>query len=307
MIVNKSALDGVFFNLKTMYNRALQAAEPEWDKIAMKVTSGSSENRYKWMERFPAMRKWVGEKVVKQLKGQGYTIINDDFEATIEVDRNDIEDDTLGIYGPEAEMAGYSAAHLPDELVFDLVNAGFVELGYDGQPFFDTDHPVRKKDGSVVSVSNKGTAKLSFATLAAAQASFGAGRTALRKMKDDEERPLNIKPNILLVGAALEDTAKALMSVDRLEDGKPNPYKNAAEVVVSSRITSDTAWFLLDTTKPVKPFIYQERKAPVFVSQTNMDSDSVFLQKKYRYGAEARGAAGYSFWQMAYGSDGTAV
>lgn len=304
MIVNKSALDGVFFNLKTTYNRALQAAEPEWDKIAMKVTSSSSENRYKWMERFPAMRKWVGEKVVKQLKGQGYTIINDDFEATIEVDRNDIEDDTLGIYGPEAEMAGYSSAHLPDELVFDLVNAGFVELGYDGQPFFDTDHPVGKKDGTTVSVSNKGAAALSFATLAAAQASFGAARTALRKMKDDEERPLNIKPNILLVPPALEDTATALMSVERLEDGKPNPYRNAAEVVVSSRLTSDTAWFLLDTTKPVKPFIFQERKAPVFVSQTNMDSDSVFLQKKYRYGAEARGAAGYSFWQMAYGSTG---
>ena len=304
MIVNKSALDGVFYNLKTTYNRALQAAEPEWDKIAMKVTSTSSENRYKWMERFPAMRKWVGEKVVKQLKGQGYTIINDDFEATIEVDRNDIEDDTLGIYGPEAEMAGYSAAHLPDELVYDVVNLSFVELGYDGQPFVDTDHPVTKKDGSVVSVSNKGTAPLSFATLAAAQGSFGAARTTLRKMKDDEERPLNIKPNILLVPPALEDTANALMSVERLEDGKPNPYRNAAEVVVSSRLTSDTAWFLMDTTKPVKPYIFQERKKPVFVSQTNMESESVFMQKKFRYGAEARGAAGFSFWQMVYGSTG---
>lgn len=304
MIVNKGALDGVFFNLKTTYNRALQAAEPEWPKIAMKVTSTSSENRYKWMERFPAMRKWVGDKVVKQMKGQGYTLINDDFEATVEVDRNDIEDDTLGIYGPEAEMAGYSAAHLPDELVFDLVNAAFVELGYDGQPFFDTDHPIGKKDGSTGSASNKGTVALSFATLAAAQASFGAARTALRKMKDDEERPLNIKPSILLVPPALEDTAKALMSVERLEDGKPNPYKGAAEVVVSSRLTSDTAWFLLDTTKPVKPFIYQERKAAVFVSQTDMSSDNVFLKKTYLYGAEARGAAGFSFWQMAFGSTG---
>lgn len=304
MIVNKNALDGVFFNLKTTFNRALKAAEPEWQEIAMKVQSTSGENRYKWMERFPAMRKWVGEKVVKQLKGQGYTLINDDFEATIEVDRNDIEDDSLGIYGPEAEMAGYSSAHLPDELVFDLVNAGFTELAYDGQPFFDTDHPVGTKDGETVSVSNKGTAALSHATLAAAQASFGAARTTLRKMKDDEERPLNINPSVLLVPPALEDTARALMSVDKLEDGKPNPYKSAAKVVVSSRLTSDTAWFLLDTTKPVKPFIYQERKAPTFVSQTDMNSDNVFLKKKYLYGAEARGAAGFSFWQMAYGSTG---
>jgi phage major head subunit gpT-like protein len=35
----------------------------------------------------------VGDKVVKQLKGHAYTIVNDDFEATVEIDRNDIEDD----------------------------------------------------------------------------------------------------------------------------------------------------------------------------------------------------------------------
>ena len=109
---------------------------------------------------------------------------------------------------------------------------------------------------------------------------------------------------MLLVGSVLEDTARALVTVDRLEDGKPNPYKGTAEVVVDPRITSDTAWFLLDTTKPVKPFIYQERKAPVFVSQTNPEADDVFTRKKYKFGAEARAAGGYGFWQLAYGSTG---
>ena len=113
-------------------------------------------------------------------------------------------------------------------------------------------------------------------------------------------------PKVLLVPPALEDTARGLMMVERLEDGKPNIYKGAAEVVVDARLTSDTAWFLLDTTQPVKPLIYQERKAPMFVEQTEMSSDAVFLRKQYRYGVECRGAGGYGFWQMAYGSDGTA-
>jgi phage major head subunit gpT-like protein len=300
MLINKQALDLIFKNLKTTYNKAFETTETNWDKVAMLVPSSGSENNYNWLENFPRMRKWIGDKAVKSLKGHGYTVVNDDWEATIEVDRNHIEDDNLGIYAPQAQMAGWSAKQLPDEIVSDLLNEAFESRCYDGQYFFDTDHPVGKGV-----VSNKGTMVLSISTLAAAQASYGAARTALRKMKDDEGRPLNINPTVLEVPPALEDIANALMKNDRLEDGKPNPYKGTAEVVVNARLTSDTAWFLLDTTKPVKPLVYQERKKPVFVQQTTMDSDNVFMRKKFRYGAEARAAGGYAFWQMAFGSTGT--
>lgn len=301
MLVNKSTLNAVFINLQTTFNRAFDAAPAVWQKVAMLVPSTSTSNDYKWLSNFPRMRKWIGDKAVKALAAFGYSVVNDDFEATVEVDRNDIEDDNLGIYAPQAEMAGWSAKQLPDEIVMDLVNGGFTATCYDGQYFFDTDHEVAD-----ASVSNKGTAALTIATLAAAQASYGAARTAMKKFKDDEGRPLNISPTILLVPPALEDTANALVTNDRLEDGKPNPYKGTAEVVVDARLTSDTAWFLLDTGKPVKPFIYQERKKPVFVQQTEPEADNVFMRKKFRFGAEARAAGGYGFWQLAYGSTGEA-
>lgn len=305
MIVNKDSVDALFKSLKAIFNNALGAAESNWQKIAMKVPSTTGQNDYAWLSKFPKMRKWIGDKAVKSLEAFKYTVKNDDFEATIEVDRNDIEDDNLGIYNPQAQMAGESAKQLPDEIVFAAVNAGFATECYDGQYFFDTDHPVGDGKGGSVSVSNKGTKKLSCATLAAAQASYGAARTAMRKMKDDEGRPLNIRPNVLLVPPALEDTANLLMTVDKLEDGKPNPYKGTAQVVCDGRLTSDDAWFLLDTTQAVKPFIYQERKAPVFVSQTEASSDDVFSRKKFKFGAEARAAGGYGFWQLAYASDGS--
>lgn len=303
MLVNKSVLVGVFTNLKTTFNKAFDAAPSVWPMIAMLVPSTSKQNDYSWLSRFPKMRKWIGEKFIKTLEAQSYTIVNDDWEATVEVDRNDIEDDTLGMYGPMAQEAGFSAKQLPDEIVMDLVNSGFVRTAYDNQYFFDTDHPV---GDPAVSVSNKGTVKLKADTLANAQASIGAGRTAIRKFTDDELRPLNLVPDTLLVPPALEDTANTLMTVDRLEDGKPNPYKGTLKVVVDGRLTSDTAWFLLVTSRPVKPFIYQERKKPVFVEQTNMGNDNVFSKKKFKYGAEARGAGGYSFWQLAWASDGSA-
>jgi len=299
LLVNKANVDQIFVNLKTTFHKAFQGVAPLWSKVAMLVPSTGSQNDYTWLSNFPRMRKWVGDKVVKALEAFKYTIVNDDFEATVEVRRNDIEDDNLGIYAPQAQMAGWSAAQLPDEIVFDLINAGFASLCYDGQYFFDTDHPVGD-----ASVSNKGTAALSAATLALAQASYGAARTAMGKIKDDEGRPLGITPNVLLVPPALEDAARALVTVDRLEDGKPNPYKGTAEVVVAPRLTSDTAWFLLDTTKPVKPLVYQERKAPVFVQQTDSNADDVFMRGTFKFGAEARCAGGYAFWQLAWGSTG---
>lgn len=300
MLVNKANISNVFIGLQATFNNALGNAPTAWEKVAMKIVSSTSQNDYAWLSKFPKMRQWVGDKNVKSLEAFKYSIPNIDWEATIEVDRNDIEDDNLGIYAPQAQMAGESAAQLPDEIVMDLVNNGFSSLCFDGQYFFDADHLV-----AGANVANKGTKQLSIATLAAAQASYGAYRTAMRKFKDDEGRPLNILPNVLLVPPALEDVANALMSSDRLEDGKPNPYKGTATVVVDARLTSDTAWFLLDTTKPVKSFIYQERKAPVFVEQTDAQADDVFNRKKFKFGAEARAAGGYGFWQLAFGSDGT--
>lgn len=300
MLINKASLAEIFRNLKTTFHKAFDSAESTWQKIAMEVPSTGSENSYKWLKNFPRMRRWIGDKAVKKLEGHSYTVVNEDWEATVEVDRNDIEDDNLGIVKPQAEMAGFSAKQLPDEIVYEVVNQSFTKKCFDGQYFFDTDHPVGKG-----TVSNKGTVALSVATQAAAKASFGAARTAMRNFKDDDGRPLGIKPTVLLVPPALEDTAKALMTAERLEDGKPNLYKGACEVVVGDWLESDTAWFLLDTSKPVKPFIYQPRKKPVFVNQFDMNSDDVFNRKKYKFGAEARAAGGYGFWQMAWGSTGT--
>jgi len=299
MLVNKATIAAVFTSLKTTFNNAFDAAPSQWQLTAMLVPSGSSQNDYTWLSLFPKMRKWIGDKVVKALEAFKYTVVNDDWEATVEVDRNDIEDDNLGIYAPQAQMAGYSAKQLPDEIVADLKNNAFANTCYDGQYFYDTDHSV-----AGASVSNKGVAVLSGATQAAAAASYGAARTAIMSFRDDEGRPLGLIPDTLEVPPALETEGKRIVEMDKLADDTPNPYKGTAKLVVNPRLTSTTAWFLHVTSMPVKPFVYQERKAPNFVEQTDPQNDNVFMRKKFRFGAEARAAGGYAFWQMSYGSTG---
>jgi phage major head subunit gpT-like protein len=305
MLINKENVTSFFIILKTTFNNAFTGTQTVWQKIAMLVPSTGSQNDYAWLSRFPKMRRWIGEKNVKSLAASKYSVVNDDWEATVEVDRNDLDDDQTGMYSIQAQGAGFSASQLPDEIVMELANGAFVNKCFDGQPFFSTSHPAKDAKGKAITVSNMSTVPLSIASLALAQAGYGAARVAMRKMADDEGRPLNITPTILLVPPALGDAARLLMTSDKLADQEPNPYKNTAEVVEDARLTSDTAWFLLDCTKPIMPFIYQERKKAVFVSQTDLNSELVFTTKKYKFGAEARAAGGYGFWQLGFGSTGT--
>jgi phage major head subunit gpT-like protein len=299
MLVNKASINSVFIGLKTIFNNALKAAPGNWQKTAMEVPSTGKSEDYAWLSRFPMMRKWVGDKHVKALKAGKYTATNEDWETTVSVDRNDIEDDHLGIYNPQSQMAGESAGELNDIIIDSLKNGAFTSLGIDGQYFYDTDHEVKE-----ASVSNKSTVALSAATAAAAAASYGAARTAIMKFTDEEGMPLRLKPDTLEVPPALEATAKKLLEADKLDDNSPNPYKGTAELEVNPGLTSDTAWFLHVTRKPVKPFIVQMRKRPVFVKQTSEENDDVFNKREFKFGAEARATGVYGFWQTSFGSTG---
>ncbi|WP_436882614.1 Mu-like prophage major head subunit gpT family protein [Enterobacter asburiae] len=299
MLVNASTLQMIFINLKTTFNKAFSAAPSMWDKVATLVPSTGSENDYAWLQNFPRMRKWVGDKMIKSLAAHKYTLVNDDYEATVAVKRNHIKDDQLGIYAPQAQDAGFSAKQWPDELVFEVLNKSFTEKCYDGLPFFSDKHMIGKAQ-----YSNTGKKALDASSVAKAKASYGAARTQLSKIKDEDGRPLNIRPTLLVVPPALEDEANTLMTAERLDDGKANIYKGTATVLVVPWLTSDTAWFLMDVSRPLKPLIFQQREAPVFVSQTDMNNPDVFNRGEYKFGAEARGAAGFGFWQMAFGSTG---
>ncbi|MBF0445087.1 MAG: Mu-like prophage major head subunit gpT family protein [Magnetococcales bacterium] len=66
---------------------------------------------------------------------------------------------------------------------------------------------------------------------------------------------------------------------------------------------SSPAWYLLDTTQPLKPLIFQEReKYSLIAKEDPKSSDHVFMRDEYLYGATTRCNVGYGFWQTAFGS-----
>ncbi|MBK0063962.1 MULTISPECIES: Mu-like prophage major head subunit gpT family protein [unclassified Acinetobacter] len=300
MNINGATLDALYLGVKTVFNNAFTATQTEWQEIAMEVPSSAAFENYKWLGNIPQMRLWVGKKNIQKLDKYDYVIKNQSYEATIEIARDDIEDNQIAGLNIQASSVGESAKKHPDQLVYQAVNGGFTNKCFDGQPFFSANHKVGK-----TTFGNKGTKKLSSATAAAADASIGAAIRALEEITDENGESLGVKPVILLVPPALRATATRLMNNEKLGDDSENPYRNTAKVVVSGRIKDPNHWFLLDTSKPVKPFIYQKRKAAQLVRSTGSDSSNVFMEGVYYYGVEARGNSGYGFWQLAFGSDGT--
>ncbi|WP_421331209.1 Mu-like prophage major head subunit gpT family protein [Aeromonas veronii] len=226
-MITPALLQSLFTGFKKNFEDAKSEAPAQYTKIATVIKSTTKSNTYGWLGKFPSLRKWVGDRVIESMKAHGYQIVNEDFEATVAVDRNDIEDDELGIYAPLFQEMGLAAGIHPDELCFGLLGAGFTTPCYDGQYFFDTDHPVYSKaDGT-------GTPVLS-----------------------------------------------ANVVVDAGYQGEP--------------------WFLLDTSRALKPVIFQDRKSPQLIAMTKVDDEAVFTRKEFRYGVDCRDAAGFGFWQLAF-------
>lgn len=153
MIINGSNLDLVFRGFQKIYSDAHLAAPSQKDKIAMTVPSSGRDETYGWLGMFPQLREWIGPRHVNNQKAHSFTITNRKFESTISVKRDDISDDRLGVYKPFFSEIGQGARRHPDELIFGLLKDGFSTSCFDGQNFFDTDHPI-DINGAVTSVSN---------------------------------------------------------------------------------------------------------------------------------------------------------
>lgn len=229
------ALSGLTLNAANMamLNQGFKAAfkngfglvKPMSAQFALTVPSITGEEKYGWLGSTTKFREWLGDRVMQNLKTHGYTIANKQFENTVSVNANLIKDDQYGVYSPLMSQMGQDAALHPDELIFGLLAAGFTTACYDGQFFFDVDHPVGLQ-GAEVSVSN-----------------FQAG--------------------------------------------------------------GGSAWYLLDTSKVIKPIIFQKREDYRFVSRTSETDDNVFDRNEFVYGVDGRMNVGYGLWQQAYASKAT--
>lgn len=154
MEINRANLQALYQGYNTVFQNAFDGAPTSWERVAMQVPSSTSQEVYPWLGQTTKFREWLGDRVIQNLTAHDFTIRNKPWENTVGVDRDAISDDTYGVYSPMMAQLGLDAKQHPDELVFGLLSGGFSKTCYDGQYFFDSDHPVIQADGTIGSVSN---------------------------------------------------------------------------------------------------------------------------------------------------------
>lgn len=298
MLVNAANVASLTKGYRTIFMEELQGAKPLWERVALRTPSTSKSEDYYFLDALPGMRKLVGEVVIKNLSGQKYTIANEEWEDTIQVDQFDIETDNHRFYEPRFRALAVAAAQHVDELVCQLLGAGFDTECYTGKNFFDSNHEP-KKGG--VKFSNVGVKKLS-------AANFRIGRDSLIGRLNAEGRSMGLgRKLVLIVAHGNASLAREIVVADRNANGAYNVDVGTAELVVWPQLAAvnPDAWFILETGLPLRPLIVQMQKEPDVAAVTNPDDSYVVLNHKFIYQAYGRYNAGYGLPELAYGSDGS--
>lgn len=290
MLITKTAIQGLQTTFSTIYQKGWGLATPRLIEIATQVPSSTKTNTYGWMARLLKMRKWEGPRLIQNLSTFAYTLENDPYELTVGVDRDDIEDDQLGVYNPLFEELGRQSRLWPDQVLKTALQAGTTQLGFDGVAFFATTH----------ALNPAGNQSNNFTTTALSATNFGTVRAAMMAYTDETGEALGVMPDTLIVPPQLEDTANVILKAAFGSGGATNVQQGQAKVIVAPQLANQgTTWYVADTSSAIKPLVWQLRKAPVMVAKTQVDEDNVFFQRQFVWGLDARGAAGFGPWFLA--------
>lgn len=304
MILSPARIAAATDGFRAVFLTAYAGATPDWLPIAMEIESSSETETYEYITGIPGMKKLVGEAQLQDISSSGFSLRNEEWESTVPVKRAVIERDSLGLVRPAMSELGTVARNHPRTLIAALLSSGFTAVDHTGLPFFAANKPFDKEDKS------KGAPKFTNAGAAAlSAASYVSARMGLRKMTDSKGNNLGLGQKlILVVPPALEETANKLRTAEFISvaggSTETNTLRNTFEVLVLNELTSDTAWFLLEGGREIKPLLVQFEVRPEFVAADDPRSEHVVLRKVFYYQAYGRWNAGYALPQMAFGSTG---
>lgn len=138
------------------------------------------------------------------------------------------------------------------------------------------------------------------------EASIGIGRV---EIEDDK---LGLYPNLIEGWGSEAEALKDRLVFEAVGKGHVSPcYDNqnffdtdhpVRDGVTASNIDTTGAsqpWYLLDCSKPIKPFLLQNREEANFDMIVDPKSEHVFKTDQFLAGGKARAAAGYTMWQLA--------
>jgi phage major head subunit gpT-like protein len=292
--------------LRSEFFNRFEAARTYYQDLATRIVSTGDSETYRWLGTVPKMRDWGTGRLAKGLRTESYSVENQKYEATVEVDRDEIADDQTGqIRVRVSEMAERAATH-KDYLIANLLIYGETSgyNSYDGVTFFNDSH----SSGESGTQDNKLTYDATDAdnpTVAEFKAALKAAIATMLSYKDDQGEPMMIASTglVCVVPPTMYFTSLEAISAS-VVNSTSNVLEGVARVMPLPWLTDASKWYLLKTDGVIRPFIFQDRE-PVEFGSLAEDSEEAFKREKYLYGVRARYAMSYGYWQFAVSTDFT--
>ena len=282
--------------LTAKFDAGMETAQPFYPDVCTTVNSTGADEQYGWLGSMPGVREWLGDRSFKSLRGAKFTLENKKWETSVAIEKDDIDDDRLGMYGPVLEQLGQEAAQHPDELLITAIEAGESTACFDGQFFFDTDHSwgdSGTQDNDLTSAAATGTAP----TTAEFISAYRGAVSALLGFKNDQGKLLN-RPSVarlngltLVVPLAMRAVAYDAVESQILSQST-NVVIDRPNIVCLPGLASAAKFYVFNTGARLRPFVFQARK-PLSRQMKGMD-DAEFKDVKFM--ADARYNLGYLAW-----------
>jgi len=292
-LVTADFLAGLLTNFRAIFNQELGELDKtmsDHKKVATIIPSTTDKESYGWLGSAPAMVEWKDKKVLNGLYTNDYTLTNKDYEATIEVDRNTIEDDKYALITPRIRGLAMRALRFYNEKVFSQIDAVATANAYDGNVVCSATRTAIGGSGQIVNLLSGNYSQSTTEVLAA----IDAGIALFRNMKDDRGVPMNLTPDVIVCSPAKEMLIKRALQPAVAGVTLPEAGYFPGGIIVSPWIDADTDdWYMLCTQAEIKPVILQNRKDPTIVSLDDPKSTHVFMNKTFLYSVETRFVTGY--------------
>lgn len=297
------AIIGMFYEILE------QSKDTAWPfQIGMEISSDQESETYKWLGFSPAMREYLGGRHAKGLRENGITIINKEFEATLEIARKDLRRDKTGqIRIRIGEMADRANSHWAS-LLTTLIIAN--SACYDESNFFDNDHSEGDSGTQTNLLTGSDYSEISDVSVAANPTAIELAKVILKliqhlySLKDDQGEPMNENAQkfMLMCPINMWAAAKQAISSQLLSTGTgavDNPTKGLTiDPVSNPRLTSTTELYLFRTDGRAKPCILQN-EVDIEVSAIAEGSEEEFKNNRHLYGLYASRNVGFGYWQHA--------
>ena len=249
---------------RTGFLTSMRARTYPWTQVAMELTMTAASQDLVDLGAAPMPKESSRGITVQDMIEKTKAITPTDWDITVWISQNSIDDDQTGDLERKVRGAGDNFQKHINKRVFEVLNGGDTTtygLAYDGQDFFDSDH-VDAGGSYSTNQDNEGVLTLS-------QDNFETSWVAAQAFRDDQGEYTEYVYDQIVCHPTNHRIATQIVNNPNAYDTanqEINQFGGMLKPVLTSSYLDTTAAYLIASSEPNKPLIVAMKKQPALQS-----------------------------------------